>query len=57
MFVEGFDAARTDQISARSLAEEQEEAGSADNTQFRLAGGYDGVTRYLWSTGVRRERA
>ena len=46
MFVEGFDAAHLDRISAKSLAAEQEQVG-AGATQFRLPGGYDGVPRYL----------
>jgi monoamine oxidase len=40
-FVEGFDAANLDEISARSLAEEQESLVGEDSTQFRLVAGQD----------------
>jgi len=40
-FVEGFDAANLDEISARSLAEEQESLAGEDSTQFRLVAGQD----------------
>ena len=47
-FVEGFDAADPERISAKSLA--QEEAGIGDledQTQFRLVGGYSSLIDYL----------
>jgi monoamine oxidase len=50
MFVEGFDAAHLERISAKSLAAEQEQVGE-DATQFRLPGGYDGVLRHMMTTG------
>ena len=40
-FVQGFDAADPERISAKSIAEEQEGIGDVhDETQFRLVEGY-----------------
>jgi monoamine oxidase len=46
-FVEGFDAANLDQISARSLADEQESLAGEESTQFRLVGGQDQLLHVL----------
>ncbi|HEX4794328.1 MAG TPA: NAD(P)/FAD-dependent oxidoreductase [Humisphaera sp.] len=47
-FVEGFDAADPERISAKSLAEEQEGIGDVgDETQFRLLDGYGAVIDHL----------
>jgi monoamine oxidase len=47
-FVEGFDAADPERISAKSLAEEQRGIGDLDQeTQFRLIGGYGELVEYL----------
>ena len=42
-FAEGYNAARATEISARSLALEEEE----DNKQFRLVAGYDAIIQWL----------
>lgn len=57
-FVQGFDAADPDVISAKSLAEEQEGLGDVgEEMQFRLAGGYgaliDALARSLPARRVR----
>jgi monoamine oxidase len=50
MFVEGFDAADTGRISAKSLAKEQEGLGVLDEEpQFRLREGYGALVHYLQS--------
>jgi monoamine oxidase len=55
MFVEGYYAAPPDRASARWLAAgEDEDAGGF--RQYRLAGGYDGVVRWL-AHGLHPERA
>ena len=47
-FVEGFDAADPQRISAKSLAEEHEGIGDLDDeTQFRLIDGYGSLVNYL----------
>ncbi len=47
-FVEGFDAADLNRISAKSLAEEQEGLGDIeDEMQFRLLEGYAAIVRFL----------
>ena len=48
LFVEGFNAAPADRVSARWLADAQraEELGGAEE-QFRLPGGYDRIVRHL----------
>jgi monoamine oxidase len=48
--VEGFNAARKEEISVRSLVltEEAAEQAGGDNL-YRINGGYDGVSRSLWS--------
>jgi monoamine oxidase len=47
-FVEGFDAADVQRISAKSLADEQEGLGDIDNeTQFRLLHGYGMLIEFL----------
>ncbi|HEY2762259.1 MAG TPA: NAD(P)/FAD-dependent oxidoreductase, partial [Pirellulales bacterium] len=47
-FVEGFDAADPELISAKSLAEEQEQIGDLEeDAQFRLIDGYDVLTDHL----------
>jgi monoamine oxidase len=47
-FVEGFDAADPERISAKSLAAEQEGIGDFDEqTQFRLLDGYGSLVDYL----------
>ena len=50
MFVEGFDAADTERISAKALAKEQEGLGDLDEEpQFRLREGYGALVQYLRS--------
>jgi monoamine oxidase len=50
MFVEGFDAADTELISAHALAKEQEGLGDLDEEpQFRLRDGYGALVEYLRS--------
>jgi monoamine oxidase len=50
-FVQGFDAADPELISARSLAEEQEQLGNLDeDTQFRLIDGYGALIDYLFQS-------
>jgi monoamine oxidase len=47
-FVEGFDAADPEIISAKSIAAEQQGVGDVENeTQFRLLGGYKSLVDYL----------
>jgi len=47
-FVEGFDAADPERISAQSLAEEQQGIGDVgDETQFRLLAGYSALIEHL----------
>jgi monoamine oxidase len=47
-FVQGFDAADPERISAKSLAAEQEGIGDVENeTQFRLVRGYGALIDYL----------
>lgn len=47
-FVEGFDAADPERISARSIAEEQEGLGDVgEQMQFRLLGGYGALVEHL----------
>ncbi len=47
-FVEGFDAADPERISAQSLAEEQKGIGNVDDeTQFRLVNGYGALVEHL----------
>ena len=47
-FVEGFDAADPQRISAKALAEEQQGIGDVeDETQFRLLDGYQSLIEYL----------
>jgi monoamine oxidase len=47
-FVEGFDAADPERISAKSLAEEQQGIGDVgEETQFRILGGYGPLIEYL----------
>lgn len=47
-FVEGYHSAHLDRISTQSLAMTDDEVeGSADNKQFRLLGGYDGLMNWL----------
>jgi len=47
-FVEGFDAADPERISAKSLAEEQEGIGDTEGqTQFRPLSGYGALIKYL----------
>lgn len=55
-FVEGFDAADPERISAKSLAREQESLGNVgEETQFRLLQGYGPLMDYLWSSCDRRK--
>ena len=50
MFVEGFDAADTERISAKALRKEQEGLGDLDEEpQFRLREGYGALVEYLRS--------
>jgi monoamine oxidase len=51
MFVEGFDAAHLDRISAKSLAAEEGQIGE-DATQFRLLGGYSMLLNHLTTADV-----
>ncbi len=54
-FVEGFDAADTEKISAKSLAEEQQGIGDVeDETQFRLLHGYGSLIDYLYRSLDRK---
>jgi monoamine oxidase len=46
-FVEGFDAADPDRVSAQSIAEEWGEGGMLDSPQFRPLGGYSSVLSAL----------
>ncbi len=47
-FVEGFDAADPDRISAKALAEEQEGLGDVEEeTQFRLLDGYGALMKWM----------
>jgi monoamine oxidase len=46
LVVEGYHAARTERMSARSLAQDAKEA-SGPNRQYRLPGGYDQVLAWL----------
>jgi len=47
-FVEGFDAADPDRISAKALAEEQEGLGDVEEeTQFRLVDGYGALMNWI----------
>jgi monoamine oxidase len=47
-YVEGFDAARAERISVRSLAREQQASDAIDGDRaFRVVGGYDEVVRAL----------
>jgi monoamine oxidase len=47
-YVEGFNAARADQISTAALKFEEEASEKIDGTrQFRLTGGYDQIVRHL----------
>jgi monoamine oxidase len=47
-FVEGFDAADLERVSAKSIAAEQEELGDVEEEpQFRLLGGYGELMEYL----------
>jgi monoamine oxidase len=46
-FVQGFDAADPEIVSARSIAEEQEGVGEMDSSQFRLLGGYGALLEFL----------
>lgn len=46
-FVEGFNAAHTDRISALALRTADDEVDPDDNKQFRIAGGYDAVAAWL----------
>ncbi len=57
-FVEGFDAADTDRISARALAEEQEGLGDVEEeTQFRLLDGYGALMNWMAaSLGPKRAK-
>src|SRR5439155_22978854 len=56
-FVEGFDAARAERISAKSLAKAEEASGDGPegSESFRLLGGYGGVIDHLLS-GCAGER-
>jgi monoamine oxidase len=47
-FVEGFDAADPERVSAKSIAQEQEGLGDiSEEPQFRLLGGYAGLIAHL----------
>jgi monoamine oxidase len=47
-FVEGFDAAHADRISAQAVKQENQASQDAEeDRQFRLLGGYDGLVRWL----------
>lgn len=46
-FVEGFDAADPERVSAQSIAEEWSEGGMLDSPQFRPLGGYSSVLSAL----------
>jgi monoamine oxidase len=49
-FVEGFNAARRERISVRSLAQAEAAAGRIRGERaFRLAGGYGRLVEFLWS--------
>jgi monoamine oxidase len=47
MFVEGFDAADPERISAQAIAEEWQSGGMADSSQFRPSGGYTSLLEAL----------
>ena len=46
-FIEGYHAAHVERISAKWLAGDADTETDADNKQFRLAGGNDGLVRWL----------
>jgi monoamine oxidase len=50
MFVEGFNAARADIISVKSLVHQNEAEGQIDgDRQFRILSGYEGIVKWLES--------
>lgn len=55
LFVEGYHAAHTDRISARSLASSQEDLDEPQR-QYRLADGYSGIVEWL-RAGLDPDRA